>query len=198
MNASIEKYLKTYNVLQIGGWLAGLLCLPFNFLIGYYIIALFQVYSLMEVFYAYKKWYNSSPVYSFLQIGARLFILFFSYVLILSSVFSPLPWLNEIVHIMLMAWCLAEIIRYAYYAMLLFNRDYRWLTTLRYTAFILLYPLGAACECYILFLIFQLNAILWIKILIIGVAILYVFMFPKLYLHLLHQRKQKLAEFVKN
>ncbi|MBK9329646.1 MAG: protein tyrosine phosphatase-like domain-containing protein [Sphingobacteriales bacterium] len=194
MNASIEKYIKAYNLLQLGGWLAGLACLPFNFLIGYYIIALFQIYSLAEIVHALKKWHNSSPLYSFLQIGARLFILFFSYVLILSSVFSPLPWLNEVVYVMLTAWCLAEVIRYGYYVMLLFKKEYKWLIKLRYTAFIILYPLGAGCECYLLYLIFHLNAILWIKILIIGVAILYVFMFPKLYLHLLRQRRKKLNE----
>ena len=52
---------------------------------------------------------------------------------------------------MLFAWCLTEIVRYPYYAFNLVNLNVGILTWLRYTLFIILYPIGASAEmwCYI-------------------------------------------------
>jgi very-long-chain (3R)-3-hydroxyacyl-CoA dehydratase len=193
MNASIEKYLKAYNLIQLAGWMVAFVLLWLNFSLGFQLLWLFQIYALAEIYHAYRKWVQASPMLSFVQIGARIFILFISYALLLSAVFQPVPWLNEIVRIMLAAWCVAEIIRYGYYAMNLFGKAYKWLIKSRYSAFLVLYPLGAACECYLLFLVYQRETILWIKILFVAVAVMYVVMFPKLYLHLLKQRKKKLT-----
>lgn len=192
MNASIEKYLKAYNLIQLSGWGIAFLMLWINFQYGFFILWFFQIYALTEVVHASKKWVQASPLYCFLQTAARILILFFSYALLLASVFKPFPWINEIVLLMLTAWCIAEIIRYGYYVSNLMEKEFIWLTRLRYSAFILLYPLGAACECYILYLVFHHETILWIKIFIVVTIILYVLFFPKLYLHLIQQRKKKL------
>ena len=53
--------------------------------------------------------------------------------------------------IMLFAWCLTEMVRYSFYAFNLVNLNIGVLTWLRYTLFIVLYPMGVTGElwCYI-------------------------------------------------
>ena len=75
MNARIEKYLKAYNLVQLAGWLLALVSLPFSFMLSFYTVCFVQLLSLLEIFHAYKKWNNSSPLLCFVQIAARLFIL---------------------------------------------------------------------------------------------------------------------------
>ncbi len=192
MNARIEKYLKAYNLVQLTCWLVAFMALPFNFLVSFYTIVVVQVLSLSEVFQAYKKWNNSSPLFCFIQIAARLLILFFSFLLIFISIFRKIPFLYEVIYIMLVAWCMAEIARYSYYVMRLLQKENKMLTWLRYSVFICCYPVGVICEFYILFVVFRYNDIFAIKMLMIAVALIYVYYFPKLYLHLFRQRKQKL------
>ena len=43
-----------------------------------------------------------------------------------------------------LAWSIAEIIRYGYFSMKVLNLDVHLMTWLRYTGFIVLYPLGVA------------------------------------------------------
>jgi very-long-chain (3R)-3-hydroxyacyl-CoA dehydratase len=50
-------------------------------------------------------------------------------------------------------WCLAEVIRYGYFVLLLTTGDTpSWLKWLRYSAFIVLYPPGLASEAYLVYL----------------------------------------------
>lgn len=199
MNARIEKYLKAYNLVQFVGWLLALLILPVNFILSFYIIYGVQLLSLLEIFHAYRKWTHSSPLLCFLQIGARLMILYF--VLALSiKFFIPIHHLfftndkvETIAHIMFIAWCTAEIIRYAYYLTELYQMKHDGLLWLRYTAFIICYPVGLICELYILTNVFVATPLLLLKILIILIFTGYAIAFPRLYLHLLKQRKQKLS-----
>jgi very-long-chain (3R)-3-hydroxyacyl-CoA dehydratase len=54
---------------------------------------------------------------------------------------------------MVLCWCCSELIRYPWYALTLTSRGSpRWLTWLRYSAFIPLYPLGVACELTAIYL----------------------------------------------
>jgi len=63
---------------------------------------------------------------------------------------------------------------------------------LRYSAFIICYPIGLACEFFVIYNVFKYNDIFAIKLLMVVAVMVYVFLFPRLYLHLLNQRKQKL------
>lgn len=193
MNARIEKYLKAYNLVQLTGWLLAIISLPFNFLFSFYTICVVQLLSVLEIFHAYKKWNNSSPFFCLIQIAARLFILFFTFTLLFISIFREIPFLNQVVYVMLTAWCVAEIIRYLYYVTQLFKIENYTITWLRYSAFIICYPVGLLCEFFILSAVFKFNDSMAIKILMIIVEIIYIFLFPKLYKHLLKQRKQKLV-----
>lgn len=192
MNASIGKYLKAYNLVQLAGWLIALVSLSLNPLVAIITVVIFQTLSLLEIFHAYEKWTFSSPFFCFVQIGARLFILFFTCLMLFATIFKPIPYFEYIVYLMLATWSVAEIIRYYYYVIQLFKKENKTATWLRYSAFIICYPIGLLCEFYIMFTVFKYNNILAIKILMVIVAIIYIFLFPKLYKHLLKQRKQKL------
>jgi len=192
MNASIDKYLKGYNLLQLIGWLMAVIILPFNFLVGAYTIVVFQTISLVEVFHAYKKWNHSPPFLCLVQIIARLFILFFSISIILVTFLKPIPYFEEVVYLMFVTWCVAEIIRYLYYSANLMKFKNHAIVWLRYSAFILCYPIGLACEFFVMYNVFKYNEHIAVKLLMIFAVIVYVFLFPKLYLHLLKQRKLKL------
>lgn len=192
MNASIEKYLKVYNCLQLIGWLSAIIILPFSFLLAAYIIVVFQIISLLEVLHAYKKWNHSKPFLCFVQIVARLFILFFSILIIFVTILKPIPYFEIVVYIMFVTWCIAEIIRYLYYCSQLMKIKNHAIVWLRYSAFIICYPIGLACEFFVIYNVFKYNDIFAIKLLMVVAVMVYVFLFPRLYLHLLNQRKQKL------
>ncbi|MBP6659099.1 MAG: hypothetical protein KA174_00355 [Chitinophagales bacterium] len=197
MNARIEKYLVAYNLVQLTGWLAAIIVLPFNLLYSFWIILFCQIFSLLEIFHAYKKWTNSSPFLCFIQTGARLMILYFSIIILCSIYLQPLNFFftkhraESIIYLMFASWCVAEIIRYTYYSTELLNQKLKGIVWLRYNAFILCYPVGLICEIYIIVNLFVITS-LYVKIFLILVLIAYMFLFPRLYLHLLKQRKLKL------
>lgn len=192
MNASIENYLKVYNTAEALSWFTALLFLPFNPMVSFYLIIAAQTLALSEVFYAWKKWSNSTPFYCFIQSTARLLILFFSYLLLFISIFKPIQWLMPTVLIMLTVWCIAETTRYVFYISQLFKYKNTIITWLRYTLFIICYPVGIVCEFFILFTVFRYNDVLGVKIAIIALGVIYLIYFPKLFMHLLNQRKHKL------
>lgn len=185
MNARIEKYLKAYNLVQLAGWLLAIITLPVFFEISFCIICIVQLLSMLEIFHAYKKWNNSSPLFCFIQIGARLMILYFVFSFCKEEIFKA------IVHLMFIAWCTAEVIRYAYYISELYKEKHNKFLWLRYNAFIICYPIGLICEIYILINVFVISSS-FLKILIVLILLAYVIAFPMLYLHLLKQRKIKI------
>lgn len=192
MNARIEKYLSAYNLLQLVLWWLALLILPVNYLVAFYIICIAQVLSVAEVYHALKKWNQSSAFLCFAQITARLLILYFTGMLILAQTFREFPYFILIARCMFLVWSIAEIIRYTYYLLHINNHQhYRW-TWLRYSAFIICYPIGLLCELYIMYLVFQFEELWPIKLLVILMLTAYFFLFPKLYLHLLKQRRNKI------
>lgn len=197
MNSSIDKYLKAYNLVQLIGWFLALLIVPIDIFISFIIICVVQLLSLLEVFHAYKKWSNSSVLFSFLQIGARLMILQFASFLYFSPTnFSPIYFFTKenleiVLHIMLITWSVAEIIRYGFYVSVIYKEKNNKFLWLRYHAFIVCYPIGVICEIYLLINVFLVSASIT-KFFIVIVFIAYTIAFPGLYLHLLKQRKKKL------
>lgn len=192
MNASIEKYIKIYNWLQLTGWTVALLNLPFNFSLSFYLVAVIQTLALVEVFHAQKKWIKSPVLLVFVQTFARIYILFWCYILIWMSIFKPINYLNSIIIILLTVWCVAEIIRYAYYTLQLYKNENKLATWLRYNVFIICYPIGVACEILILVSVFKNNELLIVKLCMIATFLAYIIYFPKLFKYLLKARQQKL------
>lgn len=64
---------------------------------------------------------------------------------------NPQTHKNPLFATMLLAWSLTEVVRYPFYFLSLLNIDLYALNWLRYTLFLVLYPLGAGSEAFLSF-----------------------------------------------
>ncbi len=156
------------------------------------ILNIAQVVALLEILHAKQGWVKSPLFTTALQISSRVFVLF---------------WLNVIpaehqvnilgisgITVVSVAWSITEMVRYSYYATSLFNKEIKWLTFLRYTLFILLYPIGVTGEGMILLSVLKWNnyEIMITNFVIAVVMLSYLPFFPKLYGYMWQQRRKKL------
>ncbi|KAH7636669.1 protein tyrosine phosphatase-like protein [Dermatophagoides farinae] len=109
------------------------------------------------------------------------------------------------VPMLLIAWCIAECTRYAYYALNIYDAVPYICTWLRYTLFIVLYPIGVSGELFTTyaalrpirqqkFLSFdlpnKLNFSFHYDVYCIIFMLSYIHFFPQLYLYMFGQRKK--------
>lgn len=99
-----------------------------------------QLLQLLEVMHPLFGYTKGSVLQSLLQTGGRAFILF--------CMIDAEPRMHEkpAVFYLFFFWSLVEIARYPYYIAQLYKKDNGFLTWLRYTIWIPLYPLGFLCE----------------------------------------------------
>ncbi|GIL62443.1 hypothetical protein Vafri_16669 [Volvox africanus] len=145
-----QAYLALYNALQACGWALVLANLLYGILrkdlpeqlyaAAGPITNVVQGASLLETVHAAIGLVPSSPLMSLMQWMGRSNVLF----LILGPI-SQLhsSWWSVL---MLATWALAEVIRYPQYALSSLGSCPAWLTWLRYTMFIPLYPAGVVAE----------------------------------------------------
>ncbi|KAL6437588.1 hypothetical protein ACFW04_004192 [Cataglyphis niger] len=100
-------------------------------------IQLLQFLEVMHPLFGYTK---SSTLVSFLQVGGRGFVLF----LMIDA--EPRMQTKPVVFYLFLIWSIIEIVRYPYYITQLLKIEISFLTWLRYTLWIPLYPLGFVCE----------------------------------------------------
>jgi len=107
-------------------------------------IKLIQTAAILEIVHAILGLVRSSPMVTAMQTFGRLGCIWLPINYIPQSQTSPG------LTIVLFAWCLVEIVRYPFYAFNLINIKVEILTWLRYSLFIILYPIGALGEmwCY--------------------------------------------------
>ncbi|XP_051206687.1 uncharacterized protein [Lolium perenne] len=141
-----QLYLLAYNSLQSLGWSLALFrllaCLappvsvhPAYALAGD-LICFLQTCAVLETVHAAVGLVPTSPFLAFLQWGGRThFVL---------ALLQQVPEVqgSPSVFITFMAWSISEVIRYSHYALTTLKVCPAWLTYLRYTAFIPLYPIG--------------------------------------------------------
>ncbi|MES1915169.1 MAG: hypothetical protein MHM6MM_007152 [Cercozoa sp. M6MM] len=108
-------------------------------------LKLAQTVAIMEIIHAASRLVRSPVTTTFLQVFSRVGILWL--------VCYPAPESMRQVGFasMVLAWSLVECIRYPYYALSLLQAVPSALTWLRYSAFIVLYPLGIASEISCIF-----------------------------------------------
>eukprot|EP00887_Chlorella_sp_A99_P005245 scaffold1.g5245.t1 len=144
-----KAYLLAYNVAQAVGWGVALVqtlrhAAPGDLDTAYdacgRTVALFQLLSALEVAHAAADLVAGSPLTAAMQWAGRSNVLF--------GVVRAVPSVQHgaAVGWMLLAWALSEVIRYPWYAASLAGACPYWLTWLRYTAFIFLYPIGVVGE----------------------------------------------------
>lgn len=162
---------------------------------------IFQFLAALEIVHSAIGIVGGSPFASLLQWFGRSNVLF--------AVVRSVPEVQTTVAVgaMLLAWTLSEVIRYPWYATTTADFCPKWLTWLRYTMFIPLYPIGVWGEmmaCYLalpyleerklhsIYLPnvwnFSFNYAIFTKILLC----LYLFLWWQLFSMMLRQRRKKL------
>ncbi|KAF5470593.1 hypothetical protein F2P56_011097 [Juglans regia] len=204
-------YLVTYNSLQALGWAFALSRILSSFVTtksvnGAYsaageLICFLQKVAFLEVVHGAIGLVPSGVVHPLLQWGGRIHFLL-AVVRLIDEV-QELP----SVFITFFVWSLTEVIRYLHYALNCIQSCPSWITYLRYTAFIVLYPIGIAPgEMWLMY-----QALPFVKkkhlhedlfdglpfsyYNFLRVLLLcYPFLWLKLYLHMFKQRRSKLGK----
>ncbi|KAK7262421.1 hypothetical protein RJT34_29994 [Clitoria ternatea] len=205
-------YLVAYNSFQAIGWTISLAKILYNVVStasihGTYastghLICFLQCAAFLEVIHGAIGLVPSGVLLPLMQWGGRThFVL---------AIVAKLDELQELpsVFITFLAWSMGEIIRYSHYAFSCLGNCPHWITYLRYTAFIVLYPLGVGPgEIWVMY---QALPIIKEKNLyadsfsglpfsyygfLKAVLVVYPFLWFKLYLHLFKQRRAKLYRY---
>lgn len=103
-------------------------------------VSLFQFISSMEILHALIGIVRGSPAAALLQWTGRANVLY-AVILAIPEITS-----SKAAGAMVIAWAVSEVIRYPWYAAQLTGQCPFWLTWLRYTMFIPLYPIGVLGE----------------------------------------------------
>ena len=98
-----------------------------------------QVAMYLEFVHCVVGLVRSNPVLTFMQVTSRVFVIALTQSFMLSDP-TPAYWT------MLFAWAATEMIRYSFYALNLLGIKIFLLTYIRYTFFIVLYPVGTLSE----------------------------------------------------
>ncbi|XP_075731102.1 3-hydroxyacyl-CoA dehydratase 1 [Rhipicephalus microplus] len=205
-------YLAAYNFLQCAGWGYILFC-TLQYLMHkrtfkglWPVVAcpteIFQTLALLEVVHCLVGLVSSNAFLTLIQILSRLMVVW--------GILVPVPECQDQFGIvmLLVAWCLAEITRYAFYGTTLYNSCPYLLSWCRYSFFLVLYPTGVSGE-----IVTMVAALPYIRkrglftyplpnhlnfsfdyyIFVILVIGSYLPFFPQLFGHLLKQRKRFLS-----
>ncbi|CAG4934822.1 unnamed protein product [Colias eurytheme] len=103
-----------------------------------------QLMMFLEVMHPLFGYTKGSPLVAFLQIGGRAFVLF----AMIES--EPRMQTKPVVFYLFAMWSLIEVVRYPFYIAQLYNKNFYFLTWLRYSMWIPLYPLGILCEAIVI------------------------------------------------
>ncbi|KAF2931143.1 hypothetical protein DAI22_05g187700 [Oryza sativa Japonica Group] len=154
---------------------------------------------------SFSLWFGKSPRWGGLQISASFGTDEFCG--ILGGIEQIHVQSSPSVFITFMAWSISEVIRYSHYALTTLKVCPPWLTYLRYTAFIPLYPIGVGPgEMWTMY-----QALPFVKerklysgffgkfsmsyhSFLVAVLAVYPFLWMKLYLHVFKQRRSKLGK----
>lgn len=211
-NPLVKTYLLAYNFGQVVGWSYLLLQL-----FGHYVafgdstplwdkvkwtVIIFQNAALFEVVNVALGFVKSNLALTFFQVMSRVMVVVGVLIATPTGPASPgLP-------LCLFAWTVTEIIRYLFYALNLLNAVPDLLVWCRYTFFIALYPIGITGELLCIWwaqsyvaetklwsveLPNALNFTFSYQYFLIYVMLLYIPLFPQLYLHMFGQRKKILG-----
>ena len=196
MNNPIKVYLASYNLIAFTFWLAYLAAFAaagFNInKPGIILLNIAQGMAILEIVHAIFKWVKSpvgstaAQVFSRVLVVVLIDVFFFSYGQIW-------PITKNGILIVSIAWGITELVRYSFYFLSLFDKQPKWLLWMRYTFFIVLYPLGVTGEWLIivtpLFMFFTLNLY---TAFVVVLAASYIYYFPVLYMYMWKQRKSRL------
>lgn len=196
MNNTVKYYLAAYNLIAFVFWGLYLGSFLLNGLrlteTGLLLLNIAQGMAVLEILHAALKWVKSPIGSTIAQVSSRLLVLVLINLWVREA---ALPQLTQAgITIVSLAWGITEMVRYSFYFLSLFKVEWYPLLWMRYTFFIVLYPLGVTGEWFILFhplvrdsFTFNLYAAFLLVLLLS-----YAYYFPVLYGYMWKQRKAKL------
>ncbi|BFY98189.1 hypothetical protein BsWGS_01229 [Bradybaena similaris] len=104
-----------------------------------------KIAAILEILHSLFKLVRTQVLMTVAQVGGQAFVLFFLVMQEPRLQISPLCWY------LFVAWSAIEVIRYPYYMLQLMNIELKFLTWLRYTLWMPLYPFGILTEATITF-----------------------------------------------
>ena len=196
MTNPVKYYLAVYNLVAFSAWaiflfnyfLSGYQMNSFNLLL----LNIAQGMAVLEIVHVLLKWVKSPVASTIAQVFSRILVL------VLINVFiknEPLPIVtNTGIIIVSLAWGITELVRYSLYFLQLFGKQPAFLLWMRYSFFVVLYPLGVTGEWAILVTPLITDGITFsaYTIFLIVAAIAYIYYFPVLYKYMWKQRELKL------
>lgn len=193
----MKTYLAFYNSLLALGWAS---LLSYYFFNGCQLdtetlnlLTICQFAAILEVVHAALKWVKTPVLTAAKQIASRIFVVVLLYYILPESYLS---WQGITgLHLIMVAWSLTEIVRYSFYFFNLIEQEKKVLVWLRYTLFLVLYPMGVLGEILIILSLANQSDFAWSagNIALYAVIGLYPIFFPGMYGHMLKQRKKKLG-----
>jgi len=197
MSKSVKYYLAAYNLIAFAFWLLYLVCYinsGFHMnMVNMVLLNIAQGMAVLEIVHALLKWVKSPVGSTAAQVFSRILVL------VCINVFIINHWNIILFHtgvvIVSFAWGITELVRYSLYFLSLFDEQPGTLLWMRYSFFIVLYPLGVTGEWLILITPVivggvALNAYIGLLVVLI---ISYLYYFPVLYKYMWKQREAKLA-----
>jgi hypothetical protein len=196
MNSGVRYYLAVYNAIAFLFWSAYLFWfIQSGFVLnetGLLLLNIAQGLAVLEIVHTVLKWVKSPVGSTAAQVSSRLLVLvalnfFYAEINLVKLTYAGLC-------IVSFAWGITEMVRYSFYFLGLFNLQPYFLLWMRYSFFVLLYPLGVTGEWFILVHPLMLSS--WkLSFYAIALAVIfasYVYYFPVLYGYMWKQRKIKL------
>ncbi|CAO2839985.1 unnamed protein product [Amaranthus hypochondriacus] len=203
-------YLFIYNLLQTIGWAIAFWRILIDFSTTHsfnaafassgQLICLLQKVAFLEVIHGALGIVPSGVLLPLMQWGGRT-----HYLLALVGNIVEVQE-SQSIFVTFVAWSISEVIRYSNYALSCIGKCPYWSTYIRYTLFIPVYPVGVAGEMWLMyqalpyikekdlyrnfFATLPFSYLTFVKV----VLVCYPFLWLKLYLHLLKQRRSKLRK----
>jgi len=207
-----KTYLVAYNSIQTLGWSFLLFQMATHLFSGGEVATLyantklslqiFQTGAVLEIFHAIFGLVRSSVQVTTQQVFSRVYVVWaILYMCPTSQLSIGFP-------LLLFAWTITEIIRYSMYAVSLVGNPPYFLTWLRYTFFIIAYPVGVSGELICMYAALlqatqqdilsvqlpnMLNVTFSFPLIILGIMLAYIPLFPPMYLYMFGQRKKVLG-----
>ncbi len=192
----LKTYLKLYNLILAIGWAALLIVYIINGCkldeVGLALLNICQFAAVLEIIHAAMKIVSSPVGTTIKQLGSRFMVV------VLIDLLKSEEYINVAgitgLHLIMFAWGITEIVRYSFYFSGLIGKEVKLLAFLRYTLFLVLYPMGVTGELLIILswmkkdgFTFSANDVVF------GIIFLsYFVFFPGMFGHMLSQRKKKL------
>jgi very-long-chain (3R)-3-hydroxyacyl-CoA dehydratase len=197
MKNSIKYYLAAYNLTAFIFWLAYLVDFASSGFIlherGLLLLNIAQGMAVLEILHTILKWVKSPVLSTAAQVFSRVLVVVLIDVFFISYEQWPIHITTIGITIVSIAWGITELVRYSFYFLGLLDIQPKWLLWMRYTFFILLYPLGVTGEWFIIASPLVAHFAWTLYTAMVGVLLIsYIYYFPVLYMYMWKQRKARL------